>query len=148
MDEPPFALVRLALPASIVAKGGSFFTVSTLVLFSSTSIACGFLVNKKGSGTRRFRCLFGTGSGGRTHTVAHWNLNPARLPIPPYPHICSRPALGPAFSAFPGVCWPFGNQPTGSFLLKIHKSREKVKGWSDFAFGPSAFSPRKQKNFT
>lgn len=47
MDEPPFALVRLALPASIVAKGGSFFTVSTLVLFSSTSIACGFLVNKK-----------------------------------------------------------------------------------------------------
>ena len=27
----------------------------------------------------------GTGSGGRTHTVAHWNLNPARLPIPPYP---------------------------------------------------------------
>ena len=47
MDEPPFALVRLALPASIVAKGGSFFTVSTLVLFSSTSIACGFLVKKK-----------------------------------------------------------------------------------------------------
>lgn len=46
MDEPPFALVRLALPASIVAKGGSFFTVSTLVLFSSTSIACGFLVKK------------------------------------------------------------------------------------------------------
>ena len=30
---------------------------------------------------------FGTGSGSRTHTVAHWNLNPARLPIPPYPHI-------------------------------------------------------------
>ena len=28
----------------------------------------------------------GTGSGSRTHTVAHWNLNPARLPIPPYPH--------------------------------------------------------------
>ena len=26
------------------------------------------------------------GSGGRTHTVAHRNLNPARLPIPPYPH--------------------------------------------------------------
>ena len=47
MDEPPFAFVRLALPASIVAKGGSFFTVSTLVLFSSTSIACGFLVNTR-----------------------------------------------------------------------------------------------------
>ena len=30
---------------------------------------------------------FGTGSGSRTHTVAHRNLNPARLPIPPYPHI-------------------------------------------------------------
>ena len=30
---------------------------------------------------------FGTGSGGRTHTVAHRNLNPARLPIPPYPLI-------------------------------------------------------------
>ena len=29
----------------------------------------------------------GTGSGGRTHTVAHRNLNPARLPIPPYPLI-------------------------------------------------------------
>ena len=50
MDEPPFALGRLALPASIVAKGGSFFTVSTLVLFSSTSIACGFLVKKTPAG--------------------------------------------------------------------------------------------------
>lgn len=48
MDEPPFALVRLALPASIVAKGGSFFTVSTLVLFSSTSIACGSYMKSKG----------------------------------------------------------------------------------------------------
>ena len=52
MDEPPFALGRLALPASIVAKGGSFFTVSTLVLFSSTSIACGFLVNKQPRASR------------------------------------------------------------------------------------------------
>ena len=44
MDEPPFALsMRLALPASIIAKGGSFSTVSTLRLYSSTSLACGFL---------------------------------------------------------------------------------------------------------
>ena len=43
MDEPPFALsMRLALPASIIAKGGSFSTVSTLRLYSSTSLACGF----------------------------------------------------------------------------------------------------------
>ena len=43
MDEPPFALsMRLALPASIIAKGGSFSTVSTLRLDSSTSLACGF----------------------------------------------------------------------------------------------------------
>ena len=47
MDEPPFALGRLALPASIVAKGGSFFTVSTLVLFSSTSIACGSYMKRR-----------------------------------------------------------------------------------------------------
>ena len=48
MDEPPFALsMRLALPASIIAKGGSFSTVSTLRLFSSTSIACGFLYEKE-----------------------------------------------------------------------------------------------------
>ena len=36
---------------------------------------------------KKVRMLLGTGSGTRTHTVAHWNLNPARLPIPPYPHI-------------------------------------------------------------
>ena len=51
MDEPPFALsMRLALPASIIAKGGSFSTVSTLRLYSSTSLACGFSYeNKKDS---------------------------------------------------------------------------------------------------
>ena len=51
MDEPPFALsMRLALPASIIAKGGSFSTVSTLRLYSSTSLACGFLYEiKKGA---------------------------------------------------------------------------------------------------
>ena len=48
MDEPPFALsMRLALPASIIAKGGSFSTVSTLRLYSSTSLACGFSYEKK-----------------------------------------------------------------------------------------------------
>ena len=31
--------------------------------------------------------LFGTGNRGRTCTVTHRILNPARLPIPPYPHI-------------------------------------------------------------
>ena len=30
--------------------------------------------------------LFGAGNRGRTCTVAHRNLNPACLPIPPYPH--------------------------------------------------------------
>ena len=29
----------------------------------------------------------GTGSRTRTCTIAHWNLNPTCLPIPPYPHI-------------------------------------------------------------
>ena len=44
MDEPPFALVcGWRYPLLIIAKGGSFSTVSTLRLFSSTSIACGFL---------------------------------------------------------------------------------------------------------
>ena len=38
--------MRLALPALIIAKGGSFSTVSTLRLFSSTSIACGFFHEK------------------------------------------------------------------------------------------------------
>ena len=47
MDEPPFALsMRLALPASIIAKGGSFSTVSMLRLYSSTSLACGFSYEK------------------------------------------------------------------------------------------------------
>ena len=44
MDEPPFALVcGWRYPLLIIAKGGSFSTVSTLRLFSSTSLACGFL---------------------------------------------------------------------------------------------------------
>lgn len=48
MDEPPFALsMRLALPASIIAKGGSFSTVSMLRLYSSTSLACGFSYESK-----------------------------------------------------------------------------------------------------
>ena len=47
MDEPPFALVcGWRYPLLIIAKGGSFSTVSTLRLFSSTSIACGFLYEK------------------------------------------------------------------------------------------------------
>ena len=44
LDEPPFALVcGWRYPLLIIAKGGSFSTVSTLRLFSSTSLACGFL---------------------------------------------------------------------------------------------------------
>ena len=44
MDEPPFALVcGWRYPLLIIAKGGSFSTVSMLRLYSSTSIACGFL---------------------------------------------------------------------------------------------------------
>ena len=50
MDEPPFALVcGWRYPLLIIAKGGSFSTVSTLRLFSSTSIACGFLYEEKQS---------------------------------------------------------------------------------------------------
>ena len=48
MDEPPFALVcGWRYPLLIIAKGGSFSTVSTLRLYSSTSIACGFLYEKE-----------------------------------------------------------------------------------------------------
>ena len=48
MDEPPFALVcGWRYPLLIIAKGGSFSTVSTLRLYSSTSIACGFLYEQK-----------------------------------------------------------------------------------------------------
>ena len=44
MDEPPFALVcGWRYPLLIIAKGGSFSTVSTLRLYSPTSIACGSL---------------------------------------------------------------------------------------------------------
>ena len=47
MDEPPFALVcGWRYPLLIIAKGGSFSTVSTLRLYSSTSIACGFLYKR------------------------------------------------------------------------------------------------------
>lgn len=50
MDEPPFALVcGWRYPLLIIAKGGSFSTVSTLRLYSSTSIACGFLYEEKQS---------------------------------------------------------------------------------------------------
>ena len=48
MDEPPFALVcGWRYPLLIIAKGGSFSTVSTLQLYSSTSIACGFLYEEE-----------------------------------------------------------------------------------------------------
>ena len=48
MDEPPFALVcGWRYPLLIIAKGGSFSTVSTLRLYSSTSIACGFLYENR-----------------------------------------------------------------------------------------------------
>jgi len=54
MDEPPFALVcGWRYPLLIIAKGGSFSTVSTLRLFSSTSLACGFLYEQKIGQTRR-----------------------------------------------------------------------------------------------
>ena len=50
MDEPPFALVcGWRYPLLIIAKGGSFSTVSTLRLYSPTSIACGFLSEEKQS---------------------------------------------------------------------------------------------------
>ena len=46
--EPPFAFVcGSRYPLLIIAKGGSFSTVSTLRLFSFTSIACGFLYERK-----------------------------------------------------------------------------------------------------
>ena len=45
--EPPFALVcGWRYPLLIIAKGGSFSTVSTLRLFSPTSITCGSLYEK------------------------------------------------------------------------------------------------------
>ena len=48
MDEPPFALVcGWRYPLLIIAKGGSFSTVSTLRLHSSTSLACGFSYEQK-----------------------------------------------------------------------------------------------------
>ena len=56
MDEPPFALVcGWRYPLLIIAKGGSFSTVSTLRLFSSTSIACGFLYERQWASAQR-RC--------------------------------------------------------------------------------------------
>ena len=48
MDEPPFAFVcGWRYPLLIIAKGGSFSTVSTLRLHSSTSLACGFSYEQK-----------------------------------------------------------------------------------------------------
>ena len=35
----------------------------------------------------RFTICFDAVSGTRTHTVTHWHLKPARLPIPPWPQI-------------------------------------------------------------
>ena len=56
MDEPPFALAcGWRYPLLIIAKGGSFSTVSTLRLYSSTSIACGFLYERSGGSENQSR---------------------------------------------------------------------------------------------
>ena len=69
MDEPPFALVcGWRYPLLIIAKGGSFSTVSTLRLYSSTSIACGFLYEENSLKSSDSKLLFNAGGGGRTHT--------------------------------------------------------------------------------
>ena len=69
MDEPPFALVcGWRYPLLIIAKGGSFSTVSTLRLYSSTSIACGFLYEESSLKSSDSKLLFNAGGGGRTHT--------------------------------------------------------------------------------
>jgi hypothetical protein len=85
MDEPPFALsMRLALPASIIAKGGSFSTVSTLRLYSSTSLACGFSYEAK---ERQHVCWRSNSKGllfcdirnvvSVWHSECQWHLSPA-----------------------------------------------------------------------
>lgn len=69
MDEPPFALVcGWRYPLLIIAKGGSFSTVSTLRLYSSTSIACGFLHEKKAAAQETVQRPFsGCASRSRTY---------------------------------------------------------------------------------
>ena len=58
MDEHPFALVcGWRYPLLIIAKGGSFSTVSTLRLYSSTSIACGFLYEENSLKSYDFELL-------------------------------------------------------------------------------------------
>ena len=42
----------------------------------------------------------GADEGIRTHTVAHRNLKPARLPVPPHPHIKERLAKHSLFLSF------------------------------------------------
>ena len=67
MDEPPFALVcGWRYPLLIIAKGGSFSTVSTLRLFSSTSLACGFLYEQKS--TAHFCAMLFSGGDYRDRT--------------------------------------------------------------------------------
>ena len=75
--EPPFALVcGWRYPHLIIAKGGSFSTVSTLRLYSPTSIACGSLYEQKlqypvrileflvgAGGLREPRCIRSPGRG-------------------------------------------------------------------------------------
>ena len=89
-------VVRLALPASILAKGGSFFSVSTLVLYSSTSIACGFVVNEKHAKGRHkidlWRVSF-TGSAAGPAAVSH------RRRIARYFFVSAK---GAAFPPWPG----------------------------------------------
>ena len=84
MDEPPFALVcGWRYPLLIIAKGGSFSTVSTLRLFSSTSIACGFLYeNKKAMKSFDFTAFSGAMEGTRTPglLIRSQSLYPAELP--------------------------------------------------------------------
>ena len=52
---------------------------------------CGFLQILAG-----YRSMaYSAGNRGRTCTVSHWILNPARLPIPPYPHGIILPQIPP-----------------------------------------------------
>ena len=46
MGEPHFVYSTAGVVCSVLEKGDSFFTVSTLVLDLSSSTACGFVVKK------------------------------------------------------------------------------------------------------
>ena len=66
--------------------------------------------------------VFGTGNKTRTCTVAHWNLNPTCLPIPPYPHILlgfpHRPVAVP--DIFVGFQKPSSSVDRGHSLRSLH----------------------------